>query len=153
VASYEIWRDQGDALSSSYTKLTNYDGTSSSYTLQTTEPTDGLGDPGTLYRILVRAVNTGGVSSEDSEALVVALGSVPLAPSTPTKNIAASGANQIAVDWTSLAPATLPLFGYRLYSDLGLDHDMTLVYDGLHQPTVTQFILNDVAGPLVTYKF
>jgi hypothetical protein len=77
-------------------------------------------------------VNTGGVNSEDSEALVVALGSVPVAPNTPTKNIAASGANQIAVDWTPLASATLPLFGYRLYSDMGLDDDMELVYDGLH---------------------
>jgi hypothetical protein len=36
---------------------------------------------------------------------------------------------------------------------MGIDDDMVLVYDGLHQPTVTQFVLNNITGPLVTYKF
>lgn len=154
VASYEIWVDEGNDMASDFSMLAgpgSYDGVSPTYTLSAA--VDGLGAPGTLYRIKVRARNSDGVPSDDSEVLVVALGSVPAGPSSPVKDVVASGAGQIAVHWEPLAGGTLPLLGYRLYSDLGLDHDFHLVFDGRNKPSVTHFLLSNVTGPLVTYKF
>jgi hypothetical protein len=62
-------------MASVFTQLTNYDGVSATYTL--TAANDNLGTSGTIYRITVRAVNSDGATSLHSEALVVALGSVP----------------------------------------------------------------------------
>ena len=114
---------------------------------------DGLGAPGTVYRIRLRARNEDDVASLDSEVLVVALGSVPAAPSPPTKDVPASAADQIAVTWAPLAGETLPLLGYRLYCDLGVDSDFHLVYDGLNMPSVTSFLMTNVTDPSVAYKF
>jgi len=83
----------------------------------------------------------------------VHLGSVPTAPSAPTKVIADSGAGEIAVRWDPLVGETLPLLGYRLYSDFGLDHDFTLVFDGLNKPALTDFVVGGITGPSVAYKF
>lgn len=47
----------------------------------------------------------------------------------------------------------MPIFGYKLYSDLGTDHDFQLVYDGSNKPSVTQYTLTNVTDPLVTYRF
>jgi hypothetical protein len=92
VASYEIWRDAGNDLTSAFTLLSgvgSYNGYASTY--QLTVAADGLGAASTLYRIKVRAKNADAVYSEYSDSLVVALGSVPTAPSTPVKDDAASG--------------------------------------------------------------
>jgi hypothetical protein len=150
VVSYEIWMDAGDDMSSAFSEITDYDGLSATYTIDTD---DGLGAPGTLYRIKVLAKNEWDVVSEFSEDLVVALGSVPASPSTPLKVIEASGANEIAVDWDENTGDTLPVYGYRLYSDIGLDDEYFLLFDGLNQPTVTYFLVINVSSPLLTYKF
>ena len=130
IESYEIWVDEGDDLTSDFRQVTGggYDGVSPFYTLQT--DLDTLGPPGTVYRLKVRAKNEDDVYSEFSDPLVVALGSVPAAPSTPVKDIGASGAEEIAVDWDPLIGGTLPIYGYRLYSDLGSDDEFSLVFDG-----------------------
>jgi hypothetical protein len=154
ILEHQILIDAGDDPTSAFRLLDgagSYDGLAATYTL--TAAVDALGAPGTVYRIKVRAKNTDDALSEESEALVVALGAVPAAPALPFKDDAASGPGEIAVGWTPLAAATLPLLGYRLYSDLGLDDGLHLVYDGQNKPTVTDFLVSDVSGPLVTYKF
>ncbi len=148
VQSYEIWMDPGDDMTSSFQQVTQYGGTATTYTLGLA---DGLGAPGTLYRLKVRAKNEDDVVSEFSDVLVVALGSVPGAPSTPVKNIAASGAGEIAVLWDPPAGDTLPILGYRLYSDQGLDSSFSLVFDGRNRPETREFLIANVPGPLVTY--
>jgi hypothetical protein len=120
VESYEIWIDAGDDLTSDFRKLAgagSYNGVDDTYTIQ--KVADTLGDPGTIYRIKILAKNEDAVDSLFSDELVVALGSVPSKPSKPTKNILASGAGQIAIDWAPITTDTLHIFGYRLYSDLG----------------------------------
>ena len=149
VTSYAIFIDAGDDLTSAFTEIADYDGVAATYTI---DADDGLGAPGTLYRLKVLAKNEWDISSAFSEELVVALGSVPAAPATPVKVIAASAANEIAVDWPENAAETLPIYGYRLYSDFGLDDEFSLVFDGLNQPTITQFLVTDVPSPLLTYK-
>lgn len=150
VTSYAIYLDAGNDMTSAFTELTDYDGVAASYTV---DADDGLGAPGTLYRIKVLAKNEWDIASGFSEELVVALGSVPAAPGAPVKVISGSAANEIAVDWVENSPETLPIYGYRLYSDLGVDDEFSLIFDGINQPTVTQFLVLSVPSPLLTYKF
>lgn len=89
VTAHEVWIDSGGDLTSSFRKVTTYDG--SAQTCTVTRAADSLGLAGTLYRFKVRAKNADGVYSELSDALVVALGSVPAAPAAPTKDDDASG--------------------------------------------------------------
>ena len=124
MVGYEIHIDEGDDMTSDFHQLTgagSYDGTATQYTI--TKAVDSLGDPGIMYRIKVRAKNVDDVHSEYSDALVVALGSVPAAPSKPVKVVNASGPEQIAVRWDQLTGGTLPVYGYQLYSDLGSDDE------------------------------
>lgn len=151
VQAYELWIDQGDDLTSTFRNLSSYDGQSTTYTL--TVAADGLGAAGTLYRIKSRAKNIDGVYSEWSEFLVVALGAVPAAVSTPYKDDAASGAGQIAVKWAALTGQTLPIYGYKLYCDMASDHNFTVVFDGTNQPEARQYLLENIADPQQTYKF
>lgn len=56
VERYEIWRDAGNNLASSFTNESSYDGQSLDYVI-----TSGLGTPASTYRIKVRAVNKDGM--------------------------------------------------------------------------------------------
>lgn len=109
VETYELWIDTGDDLTSSFSQITAYDGLSSTYTIMSS---DGLGSPGTLYRLKVRALNEDDIYSDASEVLVVALGSVPSAPAMPVKDIESSGSGKIALKWDPLTGGTLPIYGY-----------------------------------------
>lgn len=120
VETYELWMDTGDDLTSSFSQITAYDGLSSAYTMVSA---DGLGSPGTLYRLKVRALNEDVIYSDFSEVLVVALGSVPSAPSMPVKKVESSGSGKIALEWDPLTGGTLPIYGYRLYCDMGTDDE------------------------------
>lgn len=116
-----------------------------------------------FHRIRIRAKTTTGscgapgeftYCSDYSDSIVVALGSVPTAPTPPpTKDDAASGAEEIAVTWSQITGNTLPVFGYKLYSDLGTEQDFVLVYDGHNKPTETAYTLTNVTDPLVAYGF
>ncbi len=50
-----------------------------------------------------------------------------------------STSNSIAVVWTKITGDTLPVMGYKLYADSGLDDDFKLVFDGSIQPETTTF--------------
>jgi len=55
IADYELFIDAGDDTTSAFTKLDSYSGFLASHTL--TVAADGLGDPSTVYRVKLRAVN------------------------------------------------------------------------------------------------
>ena len=59
-----------------------------------------------------------------------ALGSVPSAPGTPTKNIPNSSKDSIMVTWTPVSSDTLNVLGYKLYADSGHVDAFHLVFDG-----------------------
>lgn len=71
VTSYELYYDQG-SLTNSYTKLTGYDGTSSTYVVPSLTS-------GTQYRFVTVAVNSIGSSAESPEVRFAAA----TAPATP----------------------------------------------------------------------
>ncbi len=89
VTSYELYYDQG-SLSNAYTKITTYDGTSTSYTVP------GL-TSGTQYRFVTIAVNGIGSSSESPEVRFAAA----TAPNTPANLIkdSSSTATSLKVNW------------------------------------------------------
>ena len=109
-----------------------------------TVATDGLGSPGTIYRLRTRAINIDNVASEWSEVLVVALGAVPTSPSIPYKDDSASGANQIAVKWPALTGESLPTYGYLLYCDLTSDHNFTLIQNGTYRPELREYVFDNI---------
>jgi hypothetical protein len=81
-----------------------------------------------------RAENVDGQYSEFSKELIFALGSIPSAPSTPVKDDALSSKTSIALYWNKITTDTLPVTGYLLYADSGLNDDFRLAYDGSNQP-------------------
>lgn len=64
--------------------------------------------------------------------MIFALGSVPSAPSTPSKVDELSGEESIALTWPKITADLLPIVGYRLYADSGLNDDYKLVFDGMN---------------------
>lgn len=65
-----------------------------------------------------------------------------------------SGENSIAVYWNKITTDVLPVVGYKLYADSGLNDDFRLIYDGINQPESTSYVF--VRGNLstvLTYRF
>mmetsp|Transcript_23476 Transcript_23476/g.36160 ORF Transcript_23476/g.36160 Transcript_23476/m.36160 type:complete len:283 (-) Transcript_23476:2952-3800(-) len=133
VDSHELSMSVGDDMSADFTVVPGYNGNDATYTVVSS---DGLGSAGALHRFRVRVKNTDDAYSDYSDVLVVALGSVPAAPSAPTKDISSSGDGEIAVTWTALTGETLDVYGYRLYSDLGVEGGYSMIFDGVNQPEV-----------------
>ncbi len=128
ISKYQLEIDQGNDLTSSFSVVSGYAGTTLSYTLDSV--TDSLGSPGTLYRVRLAAINEDSVMSDYSEVLLVALGSVPSKPNTPIKNVEGSGENSILVQWDPITGDTLTIQGYKLYADTGYTDDLVLLFDG-----------------------
>ena len=114
---------------------------------------DGLGSLAELHTFKTLAKNEDGVDSEFSDVLIVKLGAVPAAPNAPTKNLGASGDGEIAVAWEALAGETLPVLGYKLYSDLGIEGGFQLVFNGTNSPDTLLYIMTNVTSSLVPYGF
>jgi hypothetical protein len=57
IQTYELWIDEADDASSTFTQITSFTNFSPTYTLTSA---DGLGAPGTIYRVKLRAVNEEG---------------------------------------------------------------------------------------------
>lgn len=85
ISDYELWIDAGDNTLSDFHKVDAYTGFRQTYTL--TKTVDGLGAPGTHYRVKFRAVNENGNFSPFSNELIFALGSLPAKPVKPRKII------------------------------------------------------------------
>jgi len=86
--------------------------------------------------------------------LIFALGSIPSAPSKPMKNDELSGENSIAVYWDKITTDVLPVVGYKLYSDSGLNDDFKLIFDGMNQPEATSYTMTrSNLSTVLTYRF
>jgi hypothetical protein len=153
ITAYELYIDAGDDLLSSFVIVPRYSLTPlvTSFTLDQT--LDSLGVTGTIYRVKYRAENEIGEYSSYSPDLIFALGPLPSAPSAPTKDITDSLDNTIEVTWTAITTDVLPIYGYKLYADSGLDDTFSLIYDGTNSPAVTSFLYNNSLNVDLTYRF
>jgi hypothetical protein len=106
--------------------------------------TDGV-VAGVTYRIKTRTRNQIGYSA-DSLVTYVAFGPVPGAPGQPQR--IGWTRTSLTVDWTApaLTAADLPILGYVLNMDDGLNKDLQPVYIGMNIPDITQY----TAGGLTT---
>lgn len=67
------------------------------------------------------------------------MGPLPSTPSAPTKDFSTSYNNSIGITWSEITGDVLPIYGYKLYADSGLEDDFELIYDGTNRPAVTSF--------------
>ena len=95
---------------------------------------DSLGEPGTLYRVKILAVNDKGLKSAFSNDCIFALASLPARPNAVFKNNDLSTSDSIYVQWQRVTVGTLPILGYKLYADTGRNDDLRLIYDGSFDP-------------------
>jgi hypothetical protein len=59
--------------------------------------------------------------------------------------------NSIAVYWNKITTDLLPILGYKLYADSGLDDEYMLVFDGTNMPEVNTFTFSNL-NVLLTYR-
>ena len=150
IDHYQLEIDEGDDLTSNFVVVTRYSGSALSFTLDSV--LDSLDAPGTLYRVRLAAVNKDGVFSDYSDVLLVALGSLPSKPNTPTKDISRSSTNSILVQWDEITGDTLTIQGYKLYADSGRADGFKLVFDGSNSPGIREYLLQNTNVDL-TYRF
>lgn len=127
----ELWIDAGDDFSSSFTNVTGYNGQDLAYGF--TAGTDGL-SVGKTYRIKTRSINAIGASSF-SDTTYVAFGAVAGAPGQPQR--VTSTRTSITVNWTAPSSVELPITGYILNMDDGVNKDLAPVYIGSLRPDIT----------------
>jgi len=129
IIKYHLYINEG-LDGTPYHEVTTYDGQSFVYTLNvgqvlgTMTVTKGL-----TYTYKYTAENVIGMS-DDSDQLQVAFARPPNTPVMPTFDETRSTRTQITVKWTLGVSLDSPVTGYRLYSDLGLQGDFFMVYDG-----------------------
>ena len=112
-----------------------YSGTSSSHTVSTT---DGL-TTGVTYRYVLVASNDFGDSAKSKETRV-ALGNLPPTPSAPSKVETASTTTSITIAWSAVTSAdSVPITGYLVFMDDGLNGNFKQVYDGRNKPLQLYF--------------
>lgn len=142
ILGMELLRDAGDDFTSAFQTVTNYDGQSLTYGF--TVATDGM-VAGKTYRITTRTRNLIGYSAY-STVTYVAFGPLPGAPGQPQR--VGWTRTSLTVRWTApaLAASDLPLLGYVLNMDDGLNKDLKPVYVGMHIPDITEY----TAGGLTT---
>ena len=75
IAGYELYIDAGDDTLSDFTLAKSFSGYTEIVTL--TQADDGLGGPGTIYRVKTRAVNEDSYYSDYSNELIFELGPLP----------------------------------------------------------------------------
>ena len=128
--------DQG-VLGSTFSPVSNYDGTSMTHTL--TQAANSL-VAGTTYTFIFSASNVVGDSSFSSEARFAAA-SPPSKPVAPYKDLAFSTKTSIMVRWAQSSMTEIPIQGYRLYMNDG-SGAFTLVYDGSLNPLQRYYIVS-----------
>ncbi len=118
IIKYELWVDKGDDFTSTFDKMTNYLGTSLTFDVS---PLDALVKfKGRIYRFKTLALNSIGYS-DFSEISYIAYGDVPGTPTAPT--LVKSTKTSITVKWAPPTTSDLPIRGYILQMDDGLNGD------------------------------
>ena len=82
-----------------------------------------------------------------------------LPSSAPTlSKLVVGNVKAIGVKWTALTANTLPILGYKLYSDMGGANGndiFSLVYDGSHNPSLREYVIynnNTLVSKLYKFK-
>lgn len=75
-----------------------------------------------MYRIKITASNTYGESDYSNE-LIAGLGNKAIAPSAPVRDPSLVLANSMLIGWGQVTTSDLPIVGYILYVDDGLNGD------------------------------
>jgi len=58
------------------------------------------------------------------------------------------------MSWNKITTDTLPVIGYRVYADSGLNDDFKLVFDGMNQPEQTSYVfVRRNLSNVLTYRF
>jgi hypothetical protein len=130
ISAYELERDDGDDFTSSFTKLTTYNGKDLQY--GATNSVDGI-VIGKVYRFRYRAINIVGLSDWSEEAYI-AFGDVPPQPNAVTRIF--SFRTEITVRWDEVIGGSLPVTGYILSMDNGQNSVLTPVYIGTNRPDI-----------------
>lgn len=115
---------------SPYHEVSTYDENSLSITINVNDIFGSMTvASGLTYSFTYAAQNVIGFGPV-SNTLQVALARPPTTPAAPTFNVALSNRNQITVQWSIGVSVDTPVTGYRLYSDLGLQGDLFMIYNG-----------------------
>jgi len=129
ISNYELYCNEG-ADGSAFHKITAYSGGASTYTVNVGDSIGGHTIAvGNIYTFKYVAINAIG-SSEDSDQIQVAIARAPTTPAAPTFNSELSNRTVNRIEWVAGTSLDSPVTGYHLYSDLGLDGDYFLIYDG-----------------------
>ena len=144
ILDMELWRDQGDDYSSVFQEVSLYDGQALLHALTAVE--EGL-ESGKIYRFKQRSRNGVGYSAWSLESYV-AFGDVAGAPGQPSR--VSSSRTSITVRWTAptVAAEDLPLLGYVLNMDNGVDLDLEPVYIGMHRPELLEYTVGGLTTGL-----
>jgi hypothetical protein len=140
----ELWRDAGDDYSSAWTQVASYDGQASTYSF--TVATDSMAD-GKIYRMKTRTKNAIGYSDYSLDAYI-AFADLPNVPGQPTR--VSSTRTSITVAWTAptVAADDLPVLGYVLNIDDGVNQDLMPVYVGRERPEILEYTVGDLTTGL-----
>ena len=93
---------------------------------------------GKVYRFVFGASNAFGDSAYSLE-LIAGLGAVPPAPGQLTATLLKETFEAFVVSWDAVTASDLPVLGYVLLMDDGLQGDFEVAYDGSTNPQVTTF--------------
>lgn len=137
IIKYELWADQGDDYFSDFTNVTRYAGVNLEYSIS---PADNL-IRGRSYRFKTRALNQIGFS-EFSDIGYIAYGDVPAIPIMPT--LVTSTETSISVAWQPPALSDLPVLGYVLSMDDGINGEFKPIFIGTYRPDILTFTAGDL---------
>ena len=140
--------DAGDDFGSAYTQVIRF--TDYAQTFTVTEAEEGLVN-GAVYRFVFVAFNAFGDSPYSLE-LIAGLGSVPPATSQLTITLLEQTYEAVMLSWDAVTTSDLPVYGYVLLMDDGLQGDFEVAYDGSTNPQVTTFQATGLV-PARTYRF
>ena len=126
VTKYHLYRDLGDYSSTVSTPVTGYNGMDSTYTVT------GL-TPGVMYRFIVQAENSVGLSLQSYQTIAIAA-RLPSAPTMLYKNTLLSNKTAISVYWNKVADTETETSGYLLMMAEYGSQEFKTIYDGTSRP-------------------
>ena len=133
ITGYQLLVDEGDDFYSEFTAIDRYTTFTSPFTVTVAD--DSL-IPEKVYRFIFKAVNVYG-TSEGSLELIVGLGDQAPAPANLRVELLERQYDSFNVLWDVIAVSDLPIRGYVLLIDDGLQGDFEIAYDGSFNPQLT----------------
>ena len=114
----------------------SYDGSALTHTVTAA---DDLLVASTIYKFRYLAVNAYG-ESDLSDEVNAGVSSFPAKPNTVRKVAAESSETSITLEWDASADTELPVLGYLISVNDGIDVEYVQIYDGFNYPNVRKFL-------------